>query len=60
MNQAQLYRKLIKKGEFDKTQQALSYYVSMGYIPYKEVDGKKEYRYKKVLLALNSAGLIRN
>ena len=59
MTQARLYRKLIKKDKIDMTQQNLSYYVLKGYIPYKEVAGKKEYKYKKVVSALERAGLLK-
>ncbi|MCD4668333.1 MAG: hypothetical protein K8R44_07085 [Sulfurimonas sp.] len=41
------------------TQQALSYYVNKGYIPCKLIDGKKEYKYKKVVIALERAGLLK-
>lgn len=59
MTQARLYRKLIKKDKFDMTQQALSYYVLKGYISYKNKDGKKDYKYKKVVEALERAGLLK-
>lgn len=59
MTQAQLHRKLIRKDKVGFTQQALSQHVIRGLIPYKLIDGKKEYKYKKVLDALETAGLLK-
>lgn len=59
MTQAQLHRKLIRKDKIGFTQQALSQHVIRGVVPYKLLDGKKEYKYKKVLDALERAGLLK-
>lgn len=44
---------------FEMTQQAFSYYVLKGYISHKDKDGKKDYKYKKVIVDLDRAGLLK-
>jgi hypothetical protein len=40
-------------------QQTLSYYVIKGYVPYIIIDGKKEYKYKKIVESLYRASLFK-
>lgn len=53
MTQAEIVRKLHTDGKIKFTRQYFAKLVSQGKIPFKEIDGKKDFKYKKVVKALS-------